>query len=211
MNTPTSPPFFFLPILLTVWSRDSSAFQDTKIVFDFIGISSKAVEQVMMVPRIQMSLFGKGDGSRRARIFRRDETHRVTDHSQQLHLRQQIIDFSRLMMYPHRNVNTIRPDGQFDTFYLQNERMAKQTIHIYLFSDLGHTGPQLLHHVTHLQSLVGAVEAEVFIPTLRHAPVEMWQGVCPSPQQPQNHLRQPLFLLIENSKANDHRIQNMSE
>lgn len=98
-------PFSFI-LLLTVQSRESGAFQDTKIVFDFIGISSKAVEQVMMVPRIQMSLFVKGDGSRRARIVRRDVTHRVPDHSQQLHLRQQIIDFSRLMMYPHRNVNT---------------------------------------------------------------------------------------------------------
>lgn len=173
MKKKTTTKKAFFPTLLTVWSRDSCAFQDTKIVFDFIGISSEAVEQVMMVPRIQMSLFGKGDGSRRAGIVRRDVTHRVPDHSQQLHLRQQIIDFSRLMMYPHRNVNTITPDGKFDTFYLQNERVAKQTVHIYLFSDLGHTGPQLLHHATHLQSLVGAVEAEVFILTLRHAPVEM--------------------------------------
>lgn len=48
----------------------------------------------MMVLRIQMSLFVEGDDSRRARI-RRDVTLRVTDHSQHLHLRQQIIDFSR--------------------------------------------------------------------------------------------------------------------
>lgn len=127
----------------------------------------------MMVPRIQMSLFVEGDSSRRAQIVGRDVTHRVTNHSQQLHLRQQIIDFSRLMLYPHRNINTIGREGKFDAFYWQNKHMVEQSIHDYLFSHFGHAVPQLLHHVTHLQSLVGAVEVEVFILTLRHAPVEM--------------------------------------
>lgn len=77
------------------------------------------------------------------------------------------------MMYPHRNINTIRREGKFDTFYLQNKHMVKQSIHIYLFSHFGHAVPQLLQPVTHLQSLAGAVEVEIFILTLRHAPVEM--------------------------------------
>lgn len=39
-------------LLLTVGSRESGAFQDAEIVFDLIGISFEAVEQVVMVPRI---------------------------------------------------------------------------------------------------------------------------------------------------------------
>lgn len=51
-----------------------------------------------------------------------------------------------------------------------------------------------MHHITDLQCLVGAVVVEVLILILRHAPVELWQGVTPGPQQPQNHLCQ-LFSL----------------
>lgn len=58
------PKNFNSPLLLTVWSRESGAFQDAEVVFDFIGISSKAVEQVMMVLGIQKPLFVEGDGSR---------------------------------------------------------------------------------------------------------------------------------------------------
>lgn len=74
----------------------------------------------------------------------------------------------------------------------------------YLLYHFGHAVPQLVHNITDLQCLIGAEVVEVLILILSHAPVELCQGVSPSPQQPQNHLYQLLFLHMKN-------ISNMTE
>lgn len=73
--------------LLTVQSREDGAFQDTEIIFDFVGVSAEAEEQVMMVHCTEFSLFVEGKGRRGDHTFRRDVTHGVIKHSQYLHLR----------------------------------------------------------------------------------------------------------------------------
>lgn len=105
---------FSLSSLLTVQSGEGGAFQDAEIVFDFIGIPFEAVEEVLVILRIQFSLFVEGDGSGGARLFRRDVTHRVADHSQQLHLGQQIVEISRLKVLQTR-------EGTHDTFSLYSK------------------------------------------------------------------------------------------
>lgn len=62
----------------------------------------------------------------------------------------------------------------------------------YLLSDFLHTLAQLVHHVAHLQSFVGAVVVEVMV--VRHTLVEVPQGIPPRHQELQNHLRQLLSL-----------------
>lgn len=83
-----------------------------------------------MVRRIRFSLFVEGDGGRGAISW--DVTPRVRNHSQQLHLRQQIIDFWRLMMwssqeYQHNHTK----EGKYGHFSFA-EKAHDVTANLYL-------------------------------------------------------------------------------
>lgn len=79
-------PYIDLPSASTVMFGESAAFQNTEIIFDFVGIPAKAVEKVLMVHGVEVSLLVEGKSRRGDQALGRDVTHSVTKDSQKFHL-----------------------------------------------------------------------------------------------------------------------------